>query len=72
MGEKKINLSGYVNQNIKLQFRAVTNASLNSNWFIDDVSLRAPASAGSVAEPLPMKVDSAIQMKMDKVPLKPR
>ena len=34
------NLSGYAGQTITLQFRATTDGSLNSYWFIDDVSFR--------------------------------
>lgn len=37
---RSINLSGYAGQNISLEFRSVTNSSLNSNWFIDDVSFQ--------------------------------
>jgi subtilisin-like proprotein convertase family protein len=37
---RSINLSGYAGQNISLEFRSVTNSTLNSNWFIDDVSFQ--------------------------------
>ena len=37
---RSINLSGYAGQNISLEFRSVTDSSLNSNWFIDDVSFQ--------------------------------
>jgi hypothetical protein len=70
--KKSINLSNYANQSVELQFRATTNASLNSNWFIEDVSLKASAGVSSVAVPLPTKEDSTTQMKMDKVPQKPQ
>jgi hypothetical protein len=39
-----VNLSAFVGQTIMLQIRAETNDSLNSNLFIDDVSLQASAS----------------------------
>jgi hypothetical protein len=32
-------ISAYAGQNVELQFRVETDSSLNSNWFIDDVSL---------------------------------
>ncbi|MEW6600999.1 MAG: S8 family serine peptidase [Nitrospirota bacterium] len=40
---KSINLSSYSGQTVTLQIRSVTDGSLNSNWFIDDVSFRASA-----------------------------
>jgi hypothetical protein len=40
-----VDLSAYTGQSIMLQIRAVTNASVNSNLFVDDVSLQATAAA---------------------------
>ncbi|MBN1221582.1 MAG: hypothetical protein JXM69_21855 [Anaerolineae bacterium] len=36
---RTLDLSAYIGQNVDLQFRAETNGNLNSNLFIDDVSL---------------------------------
>lgn len=33
-----LNLSAYAGQTVKLKFEVITDGSLNSNWFIDDVS----------------------------------
>lgn len=39
-----VNLSTYIGQSVTLQIRIETDSSLNSNLFIDDVSLQASAS----------------------------
>ncbi|MBK8128849.1 MAG: hypothetical protein IPK53_07865 [bacterium] len=40
-----VNLSAYVGQTISLQIRSETDASLNSNLFVDDVSFQATATS---------------------------
>jgi hypothetical protein len=40
-----INLSAYAGQLVTLQIRVETDSSINSNLFIDDVSLQSSASA---------------------------
>jgi hypothetical protein len=40
-----VNLSAYAGQSVSLQIRAETNASLNSNLFIDDVAFQTSASS---------------------------
>lgn len=35
---RSVNLSAYSGQTVTLQFRAETDGSVNSNWFVDDVS----------------------------------
>ncbi len=40
-----LNLGAYVGQTVTLKFVVVTDSSLNSNWFIDDVALSATAVA---------------------------
>lgn len=45
---KSIDLGAYAGQTVTLQIRTETDASLNSNWFIDDISFRsAVISAGA-------------------------
>jgi subtilisin family serine protease len=44
---RSINLSAYAGQTVILEFRSVTDSSIISNWFIDDVSFRSTALAGS-------------------------
>jgi subtilisin family serine protease len=44
---RSINLSSYAGQTVSLQFRSVTDATGNSNWFIDDVSFRSSALTAS-------------------------
>ena len=39
-----VNLSAYSGTSVNLQFQVVTDSSLNSNWFIDDVAFQASAS----------------------------
>jgi len=56
---KSINLSAYSGQSVTLQIGATTDESLNSNWFIDDVSFRNAAAASQSAtgegnQPLPV------------------
>ena len=70
--KKSIDLSSYADQSVSIQFRVETDGSLNSNWFIDDVSFQASASAGLVAEPVPLKVNSAAQTKTKKALMKGR
>jgi hypothetical protein len=58
--KRSINLSSYAGQTVTLQFRVVTDSSLNSNWFIDDVSFQSSASSAPVSEPSSLKsVDSS-------------
>jgi hypothetical protein len=38
-----VDLSGYAGQTVTLTFRATTDGSLNSNWFVDDVAWQAGA-----------------------------
>ena len=38
---KSINLSDYAGKTVTLQIRAETNGSLNSNWYVDDVSFQS-------------------------------
>lgn len=45
---KSINLSSYADQTVTLQIRSESNSSLNSNWFIDDVSFRASAAVADL------------------------
>ncbi len=42
-----LNLGAYVGQTVTLKFVVVTDSSLNSNWFIDDVALSATAVAAA-------------------------
>jgi len=70
--KKSIDLTSRAGQSVSIQFRVVTDSSLNSNWFIDDVSFQASPSAGLVAEPVPLKVDSAAQQKTKKALMKGR
>lgn len=39
--QKTVNLSAYAGQSVQLRIRAVTDSSLNSNLFVDDVSFQA-------------------------------
>jgi C1A family cysteine protease len=41
-------LGGYAGQSVALQIRAETDSSMNSNLFVDDVSMQASASGGEV------------------------
>jgi immune inhibitor A len=45
-----LNLTSYVGQTVTLQFRAVTDGVLNSNWFIDDVAFSTTAAPPLEAE----------------------
>lgn len=45
-----VNLSAYVGQTVTLEFRSSTDDSLNSNWFLDDISLRSNSQAQAVPE----------------------
>ena len=45
--QKSINLSAYAGQTVTLQIRAATDGSLNSNWFIDDVSFQSTGAANN-------------------------
>jgi hypothetical protein len=47
-----VNLSAYAGQSVTLQIRAETDAVLNSNLFVDDVSLQASPAYGQV-NPIP-------------------
>lgn len=49
---RTVNLGAYVGQNVALQLRVETDGSLNSNLFIDDVSLTN--AVGSVSLPVPV------------------
>lgn len=44
---RSINLSSYAGQTVSLQFRSVTDPTVNSNWFIDDVSFQSSALTAS-------------------------
>ena len=70
--KKSIDLTSRAGQSVSIQFRVVTDLSGNSNWFIDDVSFQASPSAGLVAKPVPLKVDSAAQTKTKKALMKGR
>jgi hypothetical protein len=48
-----IDLAAYAGQSVSLEFRVETNATLNSNFFIDDVAFQVSAAAPVVAEPAP-------------------
>jgi hypothetical protein len=52
-----VNLGAYVGQSIMLQIRAETDSSLNSNLFVDDVSLAASGTASGQLIPLNLKPD---------------
>lgn len=45
---KSIDLSSYAGQTVTVQFRLQTDFAINSNFFVDDVSLQAAADARSV------------------------
>lgn len=72
--KKVINLGAYSGQTVTLQIRAETDSINNSNWFIDDVSFQASASAGAglEMESVSLKVDSASQFKTKKYLMKRR
>jgi subtilisin family serine protease len=42
-----VNLGAYVGQTVQLQIRTETNSSMNSNLFVDDVSLQSTAAAAA-------------------------
>jgi hypothetical protein len=41
---QSVNLSSYIGQTVTLQFRVETDSSVNSNWFLDDISFSASAA----------------------------
>jgi C1A family cysteine protease/predicted secreted protein len=43
-----VNLSAYAGQSVTLQIRAETDSSVNSNLFVDDVSLQATAASAGI------------------------
>jgi hypothetical protein len=47
--QRAVDLGGYAGQTVTLAYRATTDGSLNSNWFIDDAAWQAGASAAAVA-----------------------
>ena len=49
--KRVVNLSGYAGQSVRLQIRAETDYSNNSNLFIDDVSFQATSAASGQAVP---------------------
>jgi hypothetical protein len=51
--EHSVDLSAYAGQSVSLQLRAETDGSLNSNLFIDDVSLVGTGGSGPDIEVLP-------------------
>ena len=53
--KKVLNLSGYVGTNKTVQFTVTTDSSLNSNLFLDDVSMSTTATM-SEAEPMSVEV----------------
>jgi len=57
---RTVNLGAYAGQTVALQLRVETDGSLNSNLFIDDVSLTNVA--GSVNLPVPMLAPGAEQL----------
>jgi hypothetical protein len=60
-----VNLSAYVGQSVMLQIRAETDSSLNSNLFVDDVSLSASAAApGQILPVVPNPDDSSTKGKL--------
>ena len=48
-----LNLTAYAGQQVSLQFGALTDASLPSNFFIDDVAFQAGTAAAE--EPVPLE-----------------
>lgn len=53
-----VNLTAYANQCVTVQIRVETDASLNSNLFIDDVAFQSTPLGGTVV-PLPFDPDAA-------------
>ncbi|MGQ9904338.1 MAG: hypothetical protein ACUVRU_08475 [Anaerolineae bacterium] len=64
-----VNLSSYAGQSVQLQFRVTTDSSLNSNFFLDDVSLAASLLAQSEHEPAPAELSN--QTKPEASPANP-
>ena len=54
-----VNLGAYVGQSVMLQIRAETDSSLNSNLFVDDVSLAASGSTTGQTVPLVPALDGS-------------
>lgn len=48
-----LDLNAYAGQTIALKFEVTTDSSVNSNFFLDDVSITSSASAGAPLEALP-------------------
>lgn len=48
-----LSLEGYAGQTVTLEFRAETNAALNSNFFLDDVAFQVSATAPLADGPMP-------------------
>jgi subtilisin family serine protease len=62
-----VNLSAYTGQSVNIQIRAETDSSLNSNLFIDDVSLAAAPGAGPTDVTIPHDVDNSEATKTNKM-----
>jgi hypothetical protein len=61
-----VNLSGYIGTSRILKFEVTTNSSLNSNLFLDDVSLSASASVtGEVFLPAGVDLEAVSQSRME-------
>lgn len=54
-----VNLGAYAGQSVTLQIRAETDASDNSNLFVDDVSLQATAPASVQNNPFVPNPDAS-------------
>ena len=54
-----VNLSAYAGESVTLQIRVETDSVINSNLFVDDVSLQASASSSALIEDLPLNMDAS-------------
>ncbi len=66
-----VNLGSYAGQLVQLRFHVTTDSSLNSNFFLDDVSLAASLLAQSQHEPAPAELDNQTQTKPEAAPANP-
>ncbi len=64
-----VNLGSYAGQLVQLRFEVTTDSSLNSNFFLDDVSLAASLLMQSQAEPAPAELGN--QPKPEAAPANP-
>jgi serine protease len=61
-----VNLSGHIGTSRTLKFEVITDSSLNSNLFLDDVSLSASASVtGEVFLPAGVDLEAVSQSRME-------